>query len=82
MQWEAPTHKKKTLILIPILCSAMCIYAIALSQNDIRNENGARWPGIAHLITRQVTSGLSVQEKKFNIDFQHGGHLGSPIRMI
>ena len=25
---------------------------------------------------------LSVQEKKFNIDFQDGGHLGFPIRMI
>ena len=26
--------------------------------------------------------GLSVQEKKFNIDFQDGGHLGFPIRTI
>ena len=26
--------------------------------------------------------GLTVQEKKFNIDFQDGGHLGFPIRMI
>ena len=26
--------------------------------------------------------GLSVQEKKFNIDFQDGGHLGFPIRML
>ena len=26
--------------------------------------------------------GLSVQEKKFNIDFQDGGHLGLPIRTI
>ena len=26
--------------------------------------------------------GLSVQEKKFNIDFQDCGHLGFPIRMI
>ena len=26
--------------------------------------------------------GLLVQEKKFNIDFQDGGHLGFPIRMI
>ena len=25
---------------------------------------------------------LSVQEKKFNIDFQDGGHLGLSIRMI
>ena len=25
--------------------------------------------------------GLSVQEKKFNIDFQDGGHLRFPIRM-
>ena len=25
---------------------------------------------------------LSVQEKKFNIDFQDGGHLGFPFRMI
>ena len=25
---------------------------------------------------------LSVQEKNFNIDFQDGGHLGFPIRMI
>ena len=25
---------------------------------------------------------LSVQEKKFNIDFQDGDHLGFPIRMI
>ena len=26
--------------------------------------------------------GLSIREKKFNIDFQHGGHLGFTIRMI
>ena len=26
--------------------------------------------------------GLSVQEKKFNIDFQDGGQLGLPIRTI
>ena len=26
--------------------------------------------------------GHSVQEKKFNIDFQDGGHLGFPIRLI
>ena len=26
--------------------------------------------------------GIWVQEKKFNIDFQDGGHLGFPIRMI
>ena len=37
---------------------------------------------IAHLITSQVSSQLdfSVQEKKFNINFQDGGHLGFPIR--
>ena len=28
------------------------------------------------------SAGLSVQEKKFNIDFQDGSHLGFPIRMI
>ena len=28
------------------------------------------------------SKGLSVQEKKFNIDFQDGGHLGFPSRMI
>ena len=28
------------------------------------------------------SSGLLVQEKKFNIDFQVGGHLGFPIRTI
>ena len=28
------------------------------------------------------SNGLSVQEKKFNIDFQGGGYLGFPIRMI
>ena len=27
------------------------------------------------------STGLSVREKKFNIDFQDGGHLGFPIRM-
>ena len=27
-------------------------------------------------------TGPSVQEKKFNIDFQDSGHLGFPIRMI
>ena len=45
---------------------------------------GPRWPCIAHLITSQVSSQLtfSVQEKKFNINFQDGGHLGFPIRMI
>ena len=32
--------------------------------------------------TSFVSIGLSVQEKKFNIDFQDGGHLGFPIRMI
>ena len=26
--------------------------------------------------------GLSVEEKNFNIDFQDGGHLGFPIRII
>ena len=26
--------------------------------------------------------GLSVQEKKFNTDFQDGGHLGFPIRTV
>ena len=26
--------------------------------------------------------GLSVQEKKFNIEFQDSGHLGFPIRII
>ena len=26
--------------------------------------------------------GLSVQAKKFNIDFQDGGHFGFPIRII
>ena len=45
---------------------------------------GPRWPCIAHLIYSQVSSQLtsSVQEKKFNINFQDGGHLGFPIRMI
>ena len=45
---------------------------------------GPRWPCIAHLITSQVSSQLafSVQEKKFNINFQDGRHLGFPIRMI
>ena len=45
---------------------------------------GPRWPCIAHLITSQVSSQLafSVQEKKFNINFQDGCHLGFPIRMI
>ena len=28
------------------------------------------------------STGLSVQKRKFNIDFQDGGHLGFPIRMI
>ena len=28
------------------------------------------------------SNGLLVQEKKFNIDFQDGGHLGFPIRTI
>ena len=28
------------------------------------------------------STGLSVQEKKFNIDFQHVGRLGFPIKMI
>ena len=26
--------------------------------------------------------GISAQKKKFNIDFQDGGHLGFPIRTI
>ena len=26
--------------------------------------------------------GHSVQEKKFNIDFQDGGHVGFPIRIV
>ena len=28
------------------------------------------------------STGFSVQEKKFNTDFQDGGHLGFPIRTI
>ena len=32
--------------------------------------------------TNSESTGLSVQEKKFNIDFQDRGHLGFPIRMI
>ena len=32
--------------------------------------------------TRFELIGLSVQETKFNIDVQDGGHLGCPIRMI
>ena len=32
--------------------------------------------------TSSESIGLSAQEKKFNIDFQDGGHLGFPIRMI
>ena len=32
--------------------------------------------------TSSKSVGLSVQEKKFNIDFQDGGHLGFSIRMI
>ena len=45
---------------------------------------GPRWPCIAHLITSQVSNQLafSVQEKKFNIDFQNGGHLGFMIVTI
>ena len=40
------------------------------------------WPCIAYMITRCADSvGLSVQEKKFNVDFKmaSGGHLGFPI---
>ena len=32
--------------------------------------------------TSHESIGLFVQEKKFNIDFQDGRHLGYPIRMI
>ena len=33
-------------------------------------------------INKCESNGLSAQEKKFNIDFQDGGHLGFPIRTI
>ena len=32
--------------------------------------------------TSNESIGLSVQEKKLNVDFQDGGHLGFPIRTI
>ena len=32
--------------------------------------------------TKVKSLGLSVQKKKFNIDFQDGGHLGFPIRKV
>ena len=31
---------------------------------------------------KSLSIGLLVKEKKFNIDFQNGGHLGFPIRTI
>ena len=34
------------------------------------------------LLDKFESAGLSVQEKKFNIDFQDGGHLGFPLRTI
>ena len=51
-----------------------------------KNETSwPRWPCIAHLIgipDMFESIGLSVQEKKFKIDFQDRGHLGFPIRII
>ena len=38
-----------------------------------------RWPDYQ---TSYESVGLSVQEKKFNTDFQGGGHFGFQIRMI
>ena len=50
---------------------------------SVCKTKGPRWSCITHLITRRFElNGLSVQEKKFNIDFQDGGHLGFPNRMI
>ena len=40
---------------------------------------GPRWPCIARLITRQVSSQLAFVPE-FNIDFQDDSHLGLPIR--
>ena len=47
--------------------------------------SGPRWPALYHSPDYQTSFesiGLSVQEKKFNIDFQDGGHPGFPIRII
>ena len=35
-----------------------------------------------YVLPNSKTVGVSFQEKKLNIDFQDGGHLGLPIRTI
>ena len=51
---------------------------------NYEETRGPRWPCIAHLLPDKFEStGISVQEKKFNTDFdQYGNHLGFPIRTI
>ena len=59
-------------------------------RGEIKTRNkmtrGQRWPCITHDYHTSFESvGLSVQEKKFKINFQdggHGGHLGFTIRTI
>ena len=55
------------------------------NHDDNFETRGPRWPCIAHLITRQVSSQQAFLFKrriKFKIDFQDDCNLGFPIRMI
>ena len=46
------------------------------------NEGQDGLVSLTSLPNKSESSGLSVQEKKFNIDFQDGGHFGFPVRII
>ena len=58
----------------------------ALSAHQLiwkKKQEGQDGPvSLTWLPDKFVSVGLSVQEKKFNIEFQDGGHLGFPIRTI
>ena len=48
-----------------------------------KNQEGQDGPvSLTWLPDKFESIGLSVQEKKFNIDFQDGNHVGFPIKMI
>ena len=52
-------------------------------QQQQQQQEGQDGPvSLTWLSDKFESIGLLVQEKKFNVDFQDGGHLGFTIRMI
>ena len=55
----------------------------SVKKKTTKKQEGQDGPvSLTWLPDKFESIGLSVQEKKFNIDFQDGGHLGFPIRII